>query len=861
MPYTNWPNGVGSYTPDTHITDRVSKVNHISIKDGLAKDIANIQSNINTTNLFASGWIKPVVSGWFANIDTNDMYVHTLHTNILDINNGIYSVSLAKVDADGFFNFHDCAFEDQYINVQNKFGNDTVYFSDSSFTFTGDMISGGLYPYILNDGVSYELLGLNILGQTTFTDVAINIINNYSSIIVKNPSPLLFTDTVNESYIRFHGLGGHDHTDSRIDAGLIEDGDLIYNSDLNITVEYDSSITLNNGIINADEFVITNSHRDSNVTRINGLSSGIYLDVNTPSVSGLVKTLNLGTYQMHSFNDKVYATTNEIVASGKSYVFESEDLYNWNAIEMSGFAHAVSGVSTIVGMTEHDGDLWMAANILVSGANSVAIQKLSDYESDTSRYLWTGGLEEHNASPYIQGITSTNDTLFLYGKTGSHLITGIPQWDSVKMTSSGIHATDVPPVSGIFDNNDFEYDKCFLRYIDDSYIVTDHLSGSGEITDYADYGHGGIDQTASYESLFGNGFNEVTSIIGVRGSYNGGNKRTFKQYKKQPVDVSNTVIDPILVFGNSYNYTNVTSGIIFAGNVPIVINTPGIVEDGDTIPIGHGAMSLFDNNSTVVAGSGQYQNLYYSGGYMNSAWTASGDYSCILGRNPSLPGYIAAPYCNMESLYYINDDVVNKLSYTDANNSGILIASGTYPNSDNKPTYYERPFGVNENSRQDGFWSNKSFNWHYSGGISENPNVPPEQTLEPTYYYCKPIKPTLYDGKVYAILDHDTGFVILSSNGTQYIDDGIRYTDIIVYEGSLYGVGNLTTEVESKTYEYRTTLRKIVGASSDKDIPIDGSTTFKEYRMVIHNNNLVISTDNTEFYVLKPSHKNVSKFK
>lgn len=899
MPWYAWPTGTPPYTADTHITDRTMNFMHDSIMSGVARDIAKIQYNINTTHLFASGWMWPVTNGWFQNIDASSLYVHNLYADNLHIHDLDYehidtiTFSQAK---NSDLNMYDTAIRDFDIPIQTQFSaGDTFLLNSGGFSYTGLSISGGIYDYLLASGAASRMRSLDIQRVTTLTSGCFKLLNTRTHrVILENMTELDISGSMAEGRIFWNSYGGHDHTRNKIRADKIQDMHIDFTDGMNIrSKNFDLQVV--SGKILSENYVLSDYYESTDFLPVEGIENAVYKDPYA-NVSGYVRDMDIGTDHMVSYNGRVYASSYKYPSghagapSGirTNYIYETEDFHSWNAWAMSGCL--TDGSGRVRGLSVYDNDIWvLVENQKLNNKYDLVVQTFSD-RNDMTAYWWSGGYGSrgfwHDASPHPIGMDVTYSKLWIYGFTGTHTISGgYPhvRWDDTSYGPPGlVGQNDTNAVSGILSlSGSIEYNKPFLMYKDSDtkYAFTDHFSGSGPIANFRGGTASGI-----YADLFGNGFNEVTSLVRTTGRYFGGKKRYFG-HRSQADDYVHTPLlkenidtwEPLLIFGNAYLQTHTSGGnyVLFGGNVPLVLNvlTPeldiGTEQCGlwdDRIAPLHGGRSLyserlachFSDDFFGAVGADQWHLYPTYTGKSARVWTADHTESQVILRDAEVVSYITTPLCASGRLHYMHEHETTwtRIAYSDDPASGIYLASGFFPETFDKVTYYDRP-------NRTGFWSTKTFDWYYTYPSGENSVYePPSGSMTKTYYYCQPTCPVQYNGKVYAALKYETGFVHIGTNGPEHIDDGIMYTDLLEYEGNLYGVGNeIKLNKESLDYDYYFTVRQFKGRSTTAlTVPIGDNLIVKKAKMVIHNNNLYVGLGDGKFLVKKPSHGDMNAF-
>jgi len=397
-----------------------------------------------------------------------------------------------------------------------------------------------------------------------------------------------------------------------------------------------------------------------------------------------------------------------------------------------------------------------------------------------------------------------------------------------------------------------------------------------------------VTSTRYYRDLRGAAFREITSVIAMDGTYYTKRKR-YTAPEFQPYNAVSVRQDPLLVFGNHTSTIRVpkhsTQGNRYysAGNIPLVIDIPrrnqvkAAIVIEKLIPTNYCATSIMDGNLvsyiydfTTTNDSSIIRTYLRNGTELvnptgiisqNVIDTRSGilwlnNFASQIGLDPENPGYGLFPVASSGHIAYRHDGETNSTSFSldSGKPNSLFYVSGVFDKTPfNFPTYYDREIKT-------GFWSTKSFDWHYESPPTIDIQQPPSGDYAKTYYYSQTTSPVQYRGNIYARMEFNTGFVYIGVDGPEYIDDDIMYTDLMVFEDKLYAVGNEVTLDESKLeFNYRFTVRTFEGKRSvEINTPISNDLKTRNSRMVIHNNKLYIGIGKARFLVKKPSHNRLS---
>lgn len=911
MGYQYWPAGSAPYTPYTYVIDRRTLINHQSIMDGLARDVGWIQHNINTTHLFASGYARPTVSGFFKNIDTNFLYVNNLYAksvflyNIIDPKILSFDLVGDKIDVT------DSAFVNNNITVSNTFhGPNGFSLSSTGFTYNPIFISGGLYDYYMQSSGNYRFQE-GLFGGLTLNSGNITLDNNHR-IILESLSTFAPSGQINEDDILWNQSAGHNHIDNKINSSDITDATINYNDDLILNAN-DGSLYLISGILDADFYNQETYYEPITFYELEYASSGIYTCDKPVNVkpSGRIKDLDIGTCPIISYNGKIYATSRTAPSSttnlSEAYIYSTEDFYNWSGVLISGTWFPDSdGIATVDAFTINFNSLYLLWNMKAPGGNYCSIMTVDNISLGNINYKL--GDYAHGSSRYGLGLASVENNLSIFGYEYPHVYgSGIPKWDKSCLYWEGGNIsgwTSASAQDSSYANVPYQYSYPFIQMFkpgtDTQYFWLDGSIGTGAASREAYLTstlNGELytclsmpqDYSGYFGSFFGNGFSEITSIISTDIPYHNGQRAIFTtrvdDKLKYPDVIDNYSDSPLLVFGNSTINVNTTKGSgIFGGCVPLVLDidkrilpsgnidtylTPGNVDYAPYYL--HGSRSLL-NDVTLYripqyhywhgAGTSPLPSIDYIGSIINSnlfnRWpTNSGrlwtdfDRAWPSGRTelinlcPYNPGVLVTPFGGKDELYYKHSGTNTpiKLSYTTSatDTSGLIIPSGTFPDHRNYPTYYDRV-------QKDGFWSTKTFDWWYMPPSGAAPEAP-SGAYSQTHYYMRPKHPIQHNGIIYCILEFNTGFIYLGPNGTEYIDDGVMYSDLVKFGNTIYGVGTMNNNLTLRTIKRN--------VSSTISLPTSLSGVKLTPKFVVHLGLLYIGIGNGRFLVKKPSHTDI----
>lgn len=861
MPYTSWPSGATPFTPTTHITDRVSLIDHRSIKDGLARDIGNLQYNINTTNLFASGWLHPVVSGFFDNIDTNNLNVYNLICTTFYIG-GLAQKNYGSItfnDSGKVLHFYDVAFKNYDIPIQNFFSGWGVEFTPTGIILNTSLVSGGNYGFSITE-TSSRVSNMQVEGTISLVSGSLNIPDSKGRLLIDNTSAVSIIGSIDESNISWKSYGGHDHTLSKIISKNIASGDINYTSDL-VSTASDASIYATSGTLDITGVTcIRDSVIDYDFYEVGGSSSGNYKDQ------------NLGTHLFTTYKDKFYS----MPISGK-YLYSSNDLITWDRTEVMGLTNGTiifpeaKCVYYPTSLKVYNNDLWIHVNVHATGyiisyqsptfyAASV-LQKLSDIGGSTCAFL-SGGCPELDPIK-VDGIKLimnssievADDKLWFMGQLGPYNET-LPTvggsyygWDKFKI--SGGYATSTAGKETLI-NDSITYGKPVLMYVDlqggSSYQFNRNMNGKA-----ADgYNYTCIpSQFNTSGGLFGNGFNSITSIVAQRGRSATGNERYV---------TSSGTVDGVLHYGERFKTISQSSIMIlgvgyhlysgdtysyFPGAVPLYTNISCDVKNSVALTPEKGSISMIDGSLINNMSFSFAKSLVTD--YNITSWLVSG--SSQLSNRSNKFGTLCAPFVGTGCMFYKHDSESSPTSIgygaaSPTNFSNIGLDPESLPIK-----YYNRQFKV-------GFWSSKTMDWYYnSNGLADCPS---SGSLPKTWYYCEPMYPISHCGTVYVALKDNTGYVKIDAGGPEYIDDDVMYTDLILYDGEIYGVGNHVSERDFGIYSYSFQVRKIHGKQSTPITVKSRSVNNVSYKFTINRGKLYIGIGNGRFLVKRPSFQTLS---
>jgi len=426
-----WPTGVPNYMADTHVTDRTTILDHRAIASGVGREVAKIQHNINTTNLFVSGWLFPVKRGWIDNLDVNNLYVHNLHSDTLTIHDldeeHIDVVSFKPVNSD--FNVTESAFRNFDIPIDKAFEADNTFFLNSSgFYFNGLGISGNVFAYDLLSGSPSSFRDLQVEDLFTMSGGVISLPDTINHrIMIEGISSVVMSGQMTEGRLYYHSYGGHDHKDNKIGAEDIFDNDITYTDDLQINSN-SADINVLDGQIDVDNFnVKIDNFNSTNFQEVGNTQNAYYADVSGSQhfgvlVSGAASDLDLGAFGMTSHSGYLYAVTSNLpsiatsTASGAIYIFRTRDLHKWEAHLMKGLTSTYdtgpSGIVVSNNIVTYEDDVFMCANNSKFGAG-YKMQGFSDrneFGSSSERFSVVGG------NQHVIGMTVTDNNMYVYGR-------------------------------------------------------------------------------------------------------------------------------------------------------------------------------------------------------------------------------------------------------------------------------------------------------------------------------------------------------------------------------------------------------------------------------------------------------------
>lgn len=895
MAFSNWPQNAPPYAARTHVSDRITVLDHWSIMSGVARDIAHIQHNINTTNLFVSGWMQPAVSGWFRNINTNNLHVINLHSNNIIINDfdkeHIYNIIFGRKSS--ILDLTNVAISDYELPVSGKFsatdtyGRETFVLNASGFTYKGRAISGSLQNYNIVSGGPSSFKSIHIRRNLNLVNSTITV-ESESRIMLEGVSSVQASGTLQENRIRYHSYGGHDHSDNKIDSINLLDGTITYNDNVYLNSTRNADINLLSGQLSFRKFIHLDPYFDSDFTEVGTITSPFYTGL---GFSGHINNpdLNLGCHQLASYNGYVYASSDKGLG-GKGYVFKTNDFNKWTVIQLKGLSGQINGFSNF------DNDLWVVASSGYTSASSdVCVKKISDAATFGNRYYWASGSIQNNTwastgyggqnlatSPYAYGLTAIDDCLYVYGYTGVHktkvcVDQGL-KWDGSYyelLSSTPIDSLTQAgnPVHKFLNKCRLTYYKPMLKYtrLGENYTFRDYVDGRKAI--------GATAGSGSFKGLFGAGLNEVTSITSSKSRYNLGKRGYF--ITASTVGHGHNVTNPseLIIMGPaSISATHSGGNSVFAGCHPIMINAPRPTTtraSGFIHQMWYGSRSIYSNKhinhfgrdfGSNVGAEAVFAYTWPNRG-LTSFWHIDANYAqptpsegFLLARSIEFPGFLSFPFATSGNLYYQHDNETTPTKLIFHNTTmtpiSLVITKNTYRTTKDMPTYYDRPIKTS-------FWSTKTFDWHYKVGDAAAAN-PPSGFYPKTYYYHYPSKSIEFNNVIYSILKYETGFIYMSSDFPDKIDDGIMYSDIIAFEGKLYGVGRkLFYNYKTSSYDYSFHMCEFIGR---KSIPITIKSTPKIMssmvysKFVIHKNKLYVGIGQGKFLVKRTSHKSLSQF-
>ena len=659
MGFASWPSGLPPYTAYTYVTDRVTPVNHQSIMNGLARDIAALQHNINTTNLFASGYAHPTTSGFFKNISTDYLYALNFYTKKVFFYEMI-DPNIGSLEFRGTtLNFIDTALQNNNLKISEYVsGNYNFLLNNTGFRYSPSSISGSLYSYNLVSGGAYSFVQ-GILGSL---DAGTNVIvvDNDHKVIIENLGAFAPSGLMNESVISWHPSAGHNHKTNKIIAGVITASDVLFLDDLAIDSK-DGSIDIVSGVLDADTYHLETYYDNITFYELDFTGSGVYTCDYPTGTSGFVRELDIGTGPMISFEGYVYATS-KVTPTGflnnsAAYVYKSKDLYTWEGAIVSGnlFPNA-SGIATVddFAVNQYDSDS-RVLNILwnmktTDGNHSAVIPWAQNPGGNVILGFRTGlggytNVLQYQASAYADGssryslgLSVVDENLMVYGYEYPHVaLSGIPKWDkhclywnnSNQSMETGRSDQDVSYAGCVYN-----YSTPFIQNVNvpNYYYFLDGSIGTREpyftedINDtvFKNLPLPNLEFSGYFGAFYGNGFSEITAILPTDGSYHNGQRGYFTHTTSKvgatfsggthPDILMNYANSPVLVFGNSTVCIDATgivnSGNIFGGCVPIVIDVDkrlfsdlfykDVYLNSTNAHFGvnylHGARSLLDDN-------------------------------------------------------------------------------------------------------------------------------------------------------------------------------------------------------------------------------------------------------------------------
>ena len=918
-----WPLGLPPYLGCTYITDARTPLNHQSIMNGIAVDIGALQHNINTTHLFASGYLNPILSGFFKNIDTNYLYVNNLYAKSVTLNN-ILRPNIASLTYTSNMIVADSAFRNNNIQVSDSIKSVNFSLNSSGLIYNPISISGGIHNYLLKQSGDIKVLGST---SNTFQLTSGNItLDNNHKVFIENFGSFAPSGTLQESAIIWDGVAGHNHKSNKINSVDVTDANITYNDDLIISTNQ-GFIDITSGVLDAKTYELQTFYDNVTFYELGFSSSGIYT-CDIPSLSGNVKDLDIGTSQIISYSGRVYATSYTAPSGSKDltnvYIYSSDDFYHWTGQLVTGsYSPNVSGVSTIDALCINADELNLLLNIKVTSGNYCFA--INTRHIDTTEVTYYLGEYAHMSSRYGLGLSSIENNLVVYGYEYPHIYTsGISKWDrdcflyesgtNGKTISSNSSGQDVS-----FSGVSYKYSYPFIHVLDGNSWLSDFwLDGTDigkdpTVENYLNVTDNGVvysmlprpDDTFSgyFAGFFGNGFSEITALLSTSFVYNETHGFfTHKLYDAgwqeeeltHPDIAQFNYVSPILVFGNSTTCVQTSSNdTIFGGCVPIKMNIDRRLFSSqffEFVPLYitsniadfspnylYGSVSILDESMLFRIPSFHYWingrtcgliNSNMAGEWINNSGRLWSDVSYpnigrteLINMCPWKPGYLVTPFGGSGEIYYSHDAITKyKLNYTSCltDSAGLIIPSGTFSDHRNYPTYFDRP-------NKNGFWTSKTFDWWYQPSVdhssdpvyfaaSGNAPEPPSGAYPKTYYYQRPKCPLQHNGIVYNILEFNTGYVYTGPNGSEYIDDGILYSDLIKYGNTVYGVGVIvdTKNINHTTRLVVTTIKRNV--SSIINIPYNLTGTRNTPKFLIHNNVLYIGIGGGRFLAKCPSH-------
>ena len=464
MSYQFYPSGLPPYTPNTYVTDRQTPVNSYAIQNGMARDVASLQHNINTTNLMASGYAHPIISGFFKNIDTLNLYSNTITSTILTLNSMV-SPRISTLFISGtYFYAKDSAFVGNNLQISDTFKAPNFFLNTSGLIYDAPVISGSVWDYYINyTGDSRFLNGVfNILivnsGNITVDPSHIVILNSVQGF---NPS-----GTISESGLYFDGFAGHDHKSNNVNAVNVLSGSMEIFGDLNITTNQGSiNLIPGNSIGNiipsclqSNSFKLKTPYNESDFYILDYSSSGIYTgnsDYGQNPISGNIADLNIGLEKMIVSRGKVWALSKTLPTgcanNSKTFIYSTNDFYNWSAnlisgqfgvdnkyISVSGTAYISDILSLSTNYNNGSADsnsVFLLWNMTVTSGNYCALVAFKDpidiygFFAGSGQHYGLGNCA-YGSSKYGTGLGLVDGNVVIYGYEYPHINTsGIGQWD------------------------------------------------------------------------------------------------------------------------------------------------------------------------------------------------------------------------------------------------------------------------------------------------------------------------------------------------------------------------------------------------------------------------------------------------
>ena len=631
MGYQYWPSGLPPYTPYTYVKDGSTILNHLSIESGLARDVAVLQHHINTTHLFASGWLNPITSGYFQNIDVNNLYADNINTRIFSM----YNINIPHINtlviSGTVFNASNSAFLSNNISVGGSFTGPLFSLSVNGLVYSPKMISGSLWNYILVSGVQNQLLNGDL---NTLTVMSGNIIVDPThNILIESFNGFNPQNSISESGLYWNAFGGHDHLGNKILARNILDDLVNYNGDLTIHSGGDGMICVQSGNINAADYKVTNNYTANDFYLLDHSSIGIYsgfatdLIVNSKRnplsgsnpVVGNLSDLDIGLYKMVSYNGSIWAISKTLptgcLDNRKTFIYNSNDLCTWQAVLISGFFSIdgtyilASGNASIDDIMVYQNNLYLLWNLPVTSGNYCTVFSYNNYlktAEHTTGITYGLGSGGFGSSKYGLGISYVDEFITVYGYEYPHVwVSGLYKWDRDCIYNNAGTMTSLSTSADVMSVNisgaTYCYEYPFMNIYVPAAIPTDGsansvvwLDGSigGDNPCLTTVRNNGVYQllpkdsayfSGYYAGFFGNGFSEITSILPLTNLYHSGKKGyfTYLNYTDNSYAYGADLIDnytqnPILVFGSflvqgsgvsSYSTSN-----IFGGCVPIVMD-------------------------------------------------------------------------------------------------------------------------------------------------------------------------------------------------------------------------------------------------------------------------------------------------